>query len=47
MFPKAPVRIEKAMVKSKGGESNTITIRKILEVERKELTEKLSAANIL
>ena len=53
MFPKAPVQIEKAVVKIKGGGSNRITIRKIFDVERKELTEsncqfdKLSPVNIL
>ena len=69
VFPKAPVRIEKAMVKAAsarggakapagivkalviGGGSNRITISKVFDAERKELTEsncveKLSPVNI-
>ena len=33
MFPKAPVRNENAVVKTKGGVSNRITIRKIFDAE--------------
>jgi hypothetical protein len=47
VFPKAPVRIEKAMAKTGGGGSYKITIRKMFDAERKELTDKLSPANIL
>ena len=48
VFPKAPVRIEKAMAKTEGGGgSNRITIRKMFDAERKELTDKLSPVNIL
>ena len=54
MFPKAPVRtrIEKARVKIKGGRSDGIIIRKMFNVERKELTVnigvgRLSPVNIL
>ena len=47
MFPEAPVRTGKTFDTSKGGGANAITIRKVLDVERKELTEKLSVVNIL
>ena len=57
MFPKAPVQIEKAIVlgktiKTKVGVPNRITIKKMFDAERKELTEsdcvdKLSPVNIL
>ena len=52
MFPKAPVRIGKVIVKTEVGVSNRITIRKMFDVERKKLTEsncveKLSPVNIL
>jgi hypothetical protein len=47
MFPKGPVRIEKAMVKTRGGGSNRITITKMFDAERKALTDKLSQVNIL
>ena len=42
MFLKAPIRNEKAM-----RVSNRITIRKIFDVERKELTDKIFLKNIL
>jgi hypothetical protein len=46
VFPKGPVRIEKAM-KTKGGGSNRITIRRMFDAQRKELTDKWSPVNIL
>ena len=47
MFPKAPVWTGKAFDTSKGGGANAIKIRKVLDVERRELTEKLFVVNIL
>jgi hypothetical protein len=50
VFPKAPVWTDKAIVKIRGGGSNRITIRKMfngIDAEGKNLTDKLSAANIL
>ena len=41
MFPKGPVPIEKA-----NGASDRITIRKMFDAERKELTDEFSPANI-
>ena len=43
MFRKGPVWSEKG----KGGATNRIAIRKIFDVERKELTHKSSPGNIL
>ena len=47
MFNERPVRIEKTTVKSKGGGSNGIKIRKIFDAKRKELTHELCQVNIL
>ena len=48
MFPKAPIWIENAKVKTRGEGSNRITIRKMFDVEGKGLTDDLpvSAVNI-
>lgn len=52
VFLKAPARIGKVIVKTKGGLSNRIPIRKTFDAKRKELTEsnfvdKYSPVNIL
>ena len=50
MFPKAPVRIERVLLKTSG--SDGIKVSKMFDAERKELTEnkcleELSSVNIL
>ena len=47
MFPKGPVRVEEALVMKRGVESNRITVGKIFDAERKELTDKFLPVNIL
>ena len=45
MFSKVQVRSDKAMVK--WGRTNRITIRKMFDAERKELTDEFPVVNIL
>ena len=46
VFPKGPVRIEKAVVTTEGGGSNRITIRRMFDAQKKGLTDKWSPMNI-
>ena len=46
MFPNIPVQTDRGIVKIRWRGSNRITIRKMFDAEREELTKKISQKNI-